>query len=62
MDHERRHDREPALTRGLTREAALAIIAAGRNTMPAFRASYTDQELRDLAAYVAERLAPANNQ
>lgn len=25
--------------------------------MPAYRASYTDQQLRDLAAYVAERLA-----
>jgi hypothetical protein len=29
--------------------------------MPVFRASYTDQELRDLAAYVAERLAAAND-
>jgi hypothetical protein len=29
--------------------------------MPAFRASYTDQELRDLAAYVAERLGPASD-
>jgi len=49
-----------ALARGLTREAALGVIAAGRDTMPAFRASYSDQELRDLAAYVAERLVPNN--
>jgi hypothetical protein len=46
---------------GALGEAALGVIAAGRNTMPAFRASYTDQELRDLAAYVAERLAAVNN-
>jgi hypothetical protein len=29
--------------------------------MPAFRASYGDQELRDVAAYVAERLVPVND-
>jgi mono/diheme cytochrome c family protein len=44
-----------ALTRGLTREVALAVTTAGRNTMPAFGESYTGQELRDVAAYVAER-------
>jgi hypothetical protein len=37
------------------------VIVAGRNTMPAYRGSYTDQVLRDFAAYVAERLAPAND-
>jgi mono/diheme cytochrome c family protein len=45
----------------MTRQSAIGVIAAGRNTMPAFRASYSDQELRDLAAYVAERLAAVNN-
>ena len=34
---------------------------AERLRVPAFRASYTDQELRDLAAYVAARLAAAND-
>lgn len=43
-----------------TREAALAAIAWGRNSMSAFRASYSDQQLHDLAAYMAERLAPNN--
>jgi mono/diheme cytochrome c family protein len=50
-----------ALTRGLTRDSVLAVVAAGRNSMPAFRASYGDQELRDVAAYVAERLVPVND-
>jgi hypothetical protein len=48
------------LTRGLSRAPALAVISSGRNTMPKFRESFSDQELRDLAAYVAERLATAN--
>jgi alcohol dehydrogenase (cytochrome c) len=50
-----------ALTRGLARDAVLAVVATGRNSMPAFRASYTDQELRDLSAYVAERLGGGAN-
>jgi alcohol dehydrogenase (cytochrome c) len=46
-----------ALTSALTREAALGVISAGRNTMPAFGESYTGAQMRDLAAYVVERLA-----
>jgi alcohol dehydrogenase (cytochrome c) len=50
-----------SLTRGLTREAALAVTAAGRNNMPAFRDAYSEAELRDVAAYVVEALATVQN-
>jgi mono/diheme cytochrome c family protein len=46
-----------ALTSALTRETALAVMIEGRNTMPAFGELYTTQQMRDIAAYVVERLA-----
>jgi cytochrome c6 len=46
-----------ALTSALTRETALAVMTDGRNTMPAFGELYTPQQMRDIAAYVVERLA-----
>ncbi len=45
-----------ALTSALTRESVLAVMADGRNTMPAFGELYTTQQMRDIAAYVVERL------
>jgi mono/diheme cytochrome c family protein len=45
------------LTSALTRETALAVMIGGRNTMPAFGELYTPQQMRDIAAYVVERLA-----
>ncbi|HET8697186.1 MAG TPA: cytochrome c [Gammaproteobacteria bacterium] len=44
---------------GLTRDVVLGVISDGRNRMPSFRDSYTDQELRDVAAFVAERISAA---
>jgi mono/diheme cytochrome c family protein len=50
-----------ALTSALTRETALAVMIEGRNTMPAFGELYTTQQMRDIAAYVVERLAVGRN-
>jgi mono/diheme cytochrome c family protein len=44
---------------GLTSDVVVGVMSDGRNRMPSFRDSYTDQELRDVAAYVAERLSAA---
>jgi mono/diheme cytochrome c family protein len=46
-----------SLVAGVTREAALAVTANGRNNMPAFRDAYSAAELNDVATYVVETLA-----
>lgn len=38
-------------------EAAIEVIANGRDNMPAFGHTYTPQQLCDLTRYVVERLA-----
>jgi alcohol dehydrogenase (cytochrome c) len=45
------------LTSALTREVVLATMTEGRNTMPAFGELYTIQQMRDIAAFVVDRLA-----
>lgn len=45
------------LTSALTREVVFATMTEGRNTMPAFGELYTTQQMRDIAAFVVERLA-----
>jgi mono/diheme cytochrome c family protein len=45
------------LTSALTREVVFATMTEGRNTMPAFGELYSAQQMRDIAAYVVERLA-----
>jgi mono/diheme cytochrome c family protein len=45
------------LTSALTREVVLATMTEGRNTMPAFGELYSIQQMRDIAAFVVERLA-----
>ena len=45
------------LTSALTREVVLATMTEGRNTMPAFGELYTIAQMRDIAAFVVERLA-----
>jgi mono/diheme cytochrome c family protein len=37
--------------------AAIQTITAGRNTMPAFDGVLTPEQIRDVAAYVVERLS-----
>lgn len=39
--------------------AAIQTVTAGRNNMPAFRAPFTPDQIRDVSAYVVERLAVA---
>jgi alcohol dehydrogenase (cytochrome c) len=41
---------------GLTTDVIMAVTANGRNNMPAFANSYSANELRDVALYVAEVL------
>jgi quinohemoprotein ethanol dehydrogenase len=38
-------------------EAAMQTVTAGRNSMPAFRSSFTPEQIRDVSAYVVEALA-----
>jgi alcohol dehydrogenase (cytochrome c) len=37
--------------------AAIQTVTAGRNTMPAFRTTFTPDQIRDVSAYVVEALA-----
>jgi quinohemoprotein ethanol dehydrogenase len=37
--------------------AAIQTVTAGRNTMPAFGSSFTPEQIRDVGAYVVERLS-----
>ena len=40
--------------------AAIQTVAAGRNSMPGFSAAFTPEQIRDVSAYVVERLAAGN--
>ena len=51
------HGGGPTLIAGQPPEAIAAVAKAGRNTMPAFGRTYTDADLKDLAAYVVDVLA-----
>jgi mono/diheme cytochrome c family protein len=51
------HGGGPTLVGGLAPETILAVSQAGRNTMPAFGRAYSEADLRDVAAYIAEVLA-----
>ena len=46
-----------SLAETTSREAVMAITAAGRNNMPAFREAYSADELQDVAAYIVDVLA-----
>jgi alcohol dehydrogenase (cytochrome c) len=45
------------LVNGLTRESILATAMTGKNNMPSFTASYSADELNDVATYISEVLA-----
>ena len=40
-------------------DLAMRTVTEGRGTMPAFRAAFTPEQIRDVSAFVVERLAPA---
>jgi quinohemoprotein ethanol dehydrogenase len=48
----------PALVGGLEAETMIAVARDGRNTMPPFGGAYSSADLRDVAAYIMERLVP----
>ena len=48
----------PTLIEGLSAESIVAITRNGQNTMPGFGTAYTPGDLRDIAAYIIEELAP----
>src|SRR5690606_35760134 len=48
------HGGGPAFSRGLTLGRIVQVVTEGRNDMPAFGAAISDDEIRDVAAYVLE--------
>ena len=51
------HGGGPTLIAGLPAESIAAVAGAGRNTMPAFGRTYSDADLKDVAAYIVAVLA-----
>ncbi|MBN1238836.1 MAG: PQQ-binding-like beta-propeller repeat protein, partial [Gammaproteobacteria bacterium] len=51
------HGGGPTLIEGLSAAEIAAVSRLGRNTMPGFSEAYSEQELRDVAAYIVEELA-----
>jgi alcohol dehydrogenase (cytochrome c) len=51
------HGGGPTLIAGLNAEKIAAVTSAGRNNMPAFSATYSSDDIRDIAAYVLGVLA-----
>jgi alcohol dehydrogenase (cytochrome c) len=52
------HGGGPTLVAGLSVETIAAVSGAGKNTMPAFGRVYSEADLRDVASYIVEVLAP----
>ncbi len=44
------------LVNGLTRESILSTVTTGKNNMPSFTASYSADEINDVAAYITDVL------
>jgi len=53
------HGAAPSLAAVKDLQFASQTITAGRNTMPAFRESFTAEQIRDVSAYVVGVLAAA---
>jgi alcohol dehydrogenase (cytochrome c) len=51
------HGGGPTLQAMKNAPVVLQVVSEGRNAMPAFNGSLTPEEIRDVAAYVSERLA-----
>ncbi len=50
------HGGGPALASASNEAAVVALVTEGRNQMPAFGSSLTPEQIRDVSAYVAEKL------
>jgi quinohemoprotein ethanol dehydrogenase len=55
------HGGGPPIVGGLAHEAIMSISATGRNEMPGFAGVYSQQQLRDITAYVVGVLAGEGN-
>src|SRR5690606_10158447 len=51
------HGGGPSLATARNRATVLQVVSEGRNTMPPFNGSLTPEEIRDVSAYVTDRLA-----
>jgi quinohemoprotein ethanol dehydrogenase len=51
------HGGGPTLIGGMTRETLLSVTATGKNNMPGFAATYSRDQIADIAGYVLEVLA-----
>ena len=53
------HGAAPSLANLKDLDAVLTTITNGRNTMPSFRSAFTQEQIRDVSAYVVAGLAAA---
>lgn len=54
VDGEGGHGGGPPLLGGLTLEGIVSILTTGRNNMPAFSATYSTDQMQDLASYILQ--------
>jgi quinohemoprotein ethanol dehydrogenase len=54
------HGGGPTLVGGMTRATFLSVTATGKNNMPGFAATYSRDQIADIAGYVLEVLAKKN--
>ena len=53
------HGGGPSLVAGQDTDKIISITASGKNNMPAFTATYSADDLRDVADYITKGLAAA---
>jgi quinohemoprotein ethanol dehydrogenase len=51
------HGGGPSLIAGQTAEKIVSVTSTGKNNMPAFAATYSPDDMRDIAAYIIDGLA-----
>jgi mono/diheme cytochrome c family protein len=51
------HGGGPSLVAGQTADKIISLTASGKNNMPAFAATYSVDDLRDVADYITGKLA-----
>jgi mono/diheme cytochrome c family protein len=51
------HGGGPSVVAGQTPDAIISISSTGKNNMPSFAATLSEDDLRDLASYIVDGLA-----
>ena len=51
------HGGGPSLIAGQTADKIISVTSTGKNNMPAFAATYSPDDMRDIAAYIIDGLA-----